>query len=68
VRARAPGMGLLRGGSSSRARGIKLAQYAIEHYPYVMAATGFVTEIAIAERIVLWCHRDQRSEFTRREA
>jgi len=49
-------------------RGIKLAHYAIEHYRYVMAATGFVTEIAIADRIVGWCHRDQRSEFTRREA
>ena len=33
-----------------------------------MAATGFVTEIAIADRIVRWCHRDQRSEFTRRAA
>ena len=52
----------------SVAYGIKLAQYAIEHYRYVMAATGFVTEIAIADRIVRWCHRDQRSEFTRREA
>ena len=52
----------------SVARGIKLARYAIEHYRYVMAATGFVTEIAIADRIVRWCHRDQRSEFTRREA
>ena len=52
----------------SVARSIKLARYAIEHYRYVMAATGFVTEIAIAERIVRWCHRDQRSEFTRREA
>jgi hypothetical protein len=30
--------------------GIKLARYAIEHYRYVMAATGFVTEIAIADR------------------
>ena len=29
---------------------------------------GFVTEIAIADRIVRWCHRDQRSEFSRREA
>ena len=48
--------------------GIKLAQYTIEHYRYVMAATGFVTEIAIADRIVRWCHRDQRSEFTRRQA
>jgi Protein of unknown function (DUF3987) len=36
----------------SVARGIKLAQYTIEHYRYVMAATGFVTEIAIADRIV----------------
>ena len=44
----------------SVASGIKLAQYAIEHYRYVMAATGFVTEIAIADRIVKWCHRDQR--------
>ena len=44
--------------------GIKLARYAIEHYRYVMAATGFVTEIAIAERIFRWCRRDQRSEFT----
>jgi hypothetical protein len=52
----------------SVARGIKLAQYAIEHYRYVMAATGFVTEIAIADRIIRWCHRDQRSEFTGREA
>jgi transposase InsO family protein len=33
-----------------------------------MAATGFVTEIAIADRIVRWCHRDQRSEFTPRAA
>ena len=33
----------------SVASGIKLAQYAIEHYRYVMAATGFVTEIAIAD-------------------
>jgi hypothetical protein len=33
-----------------------------------MAATGFVTEIAIADRIVRWCHRDQPSEFTRRGA
>ena len=45
----------------SVARGIKLAQYAIEHYRYVMAATGFVTEIAIAERIVRWCHRGGQS-------
>ena len=52
----------------SVACGIKLAQYAIEHYRYVMAATGFVTEIAIADRIVRWCHRDQRSEFSRRDA
>jgi hypothetical protein len=52
----------------SVARGIMLAQYAIEHYRYVMAATGFVTEIAIAERIVRWCHRGQRSEFSRRDA
>jgi len=52
----------------SVASGIKLAQYAIEHYRYVMAATGFVTAIAIADRIVRWCHRDQRSEFTRRQA
>jgi hypothetical protein len=37
-------------------------------YRYVMAATGFVTEIAIAQRIVRWCYRDQRSEFTRRQA
>ena len=36
----------------SVACGIKLAKYAIEHYRYVMAATGFVTEIAIADRIV----------------
>lgn len=48
--------------------GIKLARYAIEHYRYVMAATGFVTEIAIADRIFRWCHRDWRSELTRREA
>ena len=48
--------------------GIKLARYAIEHYRYVMAATGFVTEIAIADRIVQWCHRGQRSEFSRRDA
>jgi replicative DNA helicase len=53
---------------ASVARGIMLALYAIEHYRYVMAATGFVTEIAIAQRIVRWCHRDQRSEFTRRQA
>jgi hypothetical protein len=33
-----------------------------------MAATGFVIEIAIAERIIRWCHRGQRSEFTRRQA
>jgi hypothetical protein len=52
----------------SVARGIKLARYAIEHYRYVMAATGFVTEIAIAERIVRWRQRDQRSEFTRGQA
>ena len=49
-------------------RGIKLAQYTIEHYRYVMAATGFVTKIAIADRIVRWCQRDQRPEFTRRQA
>jgi hypothetical protein len=48
-------------------RGIMLARYTIEHYRYVMAATGFVTEIAIAERIIRWCHRDQRSEFKRRD-
>jgi hypothetical protein len=48
-------------------RGIKLARYAVEHYRYVMAATGFVTENAIADRIVGWCHRGQRSEFSRRE-
>ena len=51
----------------SVAPGIKLARYAIEHYRYVMAATGFVTEIAIADRIVQWCHRGQRSEFSRRD-
>jgi replicative DNA helicase len=56
----------INGGSA--ARGIKLARYAIEHYRYVMAATGFVTEIAIAERIVRWRQRDQRSEFTRGQA
>jgi hypothetical protein len=52
----------------SVACGIKLARYAIEHYRYVMAATGFITEIAIADRIVRWCHRGQRSEFSRRDA
>jgi hypothetical protein len=49
-------------------RGIMLAQYTIEHYRYVMAATGFITEIAIANRINQWCQRGQRSEFSRRDA
>ena len=51
----------------SVAKGIAMAEYTVDHYRYVMAATGFVAEIAIADRIIRWLKRDQRSEFKRRD-
>lgn len=51
----------------SVAAGILMAEYTVDHYRYVMAATGFVADIAIADRIIRWAKRDQRSEFKRRD-